>query len=621
MLAEEASLDEKIDGVIGPVATWADKIVFYAVPIFGEDVPIVLLLLAGTGIFLTLFFKFINFRAFGLALKTVRGKYSSKDDPGQITHFQALTTALSATVGLGNIAGVAVAIGIGGPGAVFWMVLMGLLGMTSKFTECTLGVTYRDIDKDGKVHGGAMRYLEKGLKEHGFAGLGKVLAIIFAVACVGGALGAGNMFQMNQSAEQVSETFGVFGDGDSWQFGLIVAVMVGAVIIGGIVWIARVTAVLVPVMTIIYVTACVIVLGGYLAEIPAALGTIFREAFSMEAGVGGFIGGLIQGIKRGVFSNEAGLGSAAIAHAPVKTRRPASEGVVALLEPFIDTVVVCLMTALVIVTTGVWTVDANVNREAELRSDPAATAPLVQELDDRDLVHLVEEDKNWVEITLKGNDSTGFVSAATIGDAGEGSNERKLSEDTRVFERPDESSVVLAEMEEESVVQLDETDMEWVMVELKDGEGAGYVMADAITERSGWSGGIWLTSRSFGSVIPWFPYVLAVAVFLFAFSTMISWSYYGEQAVDYLFRGNKGVILGYKLLFCICVVLGAAASLKNVLLLSDALYFAMVAPNLIGLYFLLPRVSKELGRFVSFARRVDGGATLEEADQAEKTNA
>lgn len=547
--AATPSIDERIDGLLEPVAVWADKIVFYSIPIFGHGVPIVLLLLAGTGIFLTIHFRFINFRAFGLALRTVRGKYSADDDPGQITHFQALSTALSATVGLGNIAGVAVAIGIGGPGSVFWMVAMGLLGMTSKFTECTLGVTYRDIDGEGRVHGGAMRYLEKGLKEHGFGGLGKFLAVFFAIACVGGALGAGNMFQMNQSAEQVSETFGIFGDGKGWQLGLIVALMVGAVIIGGIVWIARVTAILVPFMTIIYVAACLVVLGGYLPEIPGAIGTIFKEAFSMEAGIGGFIGGLIQGIKRGVFSNEAGLGSAAIAHAPVKTRRPASEGVVALLEPFIDTVVICLMTALVIVTTGIWTVDANVNQATALRESASATAPVVKELTDFDLVHVVKADKEWVE------------------------------------------------------------------VELKDGVANGFVAAVAITERSGWSGGIWLTSRSFGTVIPWFPYVLAVAVFMFAFSTMISWSYYGEQAVYYLFGGNKYVILGYKLLFCICVVLGAGASLKNVLMLSDALYFAMVVPNLIGLYFLLPRVKKELGRFVSFSKKVDAGATLAEADQ------
>lgn len=609
------TLDERLDGVLEPIAIWADKVVFYSIPILGQSVPIVLLLLAGTGIFLTLYFKFINFRAFGLALKTVRGKYSADDDPGQITHFQALTTALSATVGLGNIAGVAVAISIGGPGAVFWMVMMGLLGMTSKFTECTLGVAYRNIDKDGKVHGGAMRYLEKGLKEHGFRRLGKFLAIFFAIACVGGALGAGNMFQMNQSAEQVSETFGIFENGQAWMLGLIVAVMVGAVIIGGIVWIARVTAVLVPVMTIIYLVACVVVLGGYLSEIPAALVTIFEQAFSLEAGVGGFLGGLIQGIKRGVFSNEAGIGSAAIAHAPVKTRRPASEGVVALLEPFIDTVVICLMTALVIVTTGIWTVDANINRETVLRDAPSETATNLKTLDDRFLVHLDTQDKDWVEVELEESGGVGFISASAIGDLNSKAYTAVLKSSAPVYAEESASKKSLKTLDKGAMVRLVASDLDWIKVELKGKEAVGYVLADSVTERSGWSGGIWLTSRSFGSVISWFPYVLAVAVFLFAFSTMISWSYYGEQAVHYLFNGNKSVILGYKLLFCVCVVIGAGASLKNVLMLSDAMYFAMVIPNLIGLYFLLPRVKSELARFVTFAKKVDSGISLEEADK------
>ncbi len=545
------SIDQKIDEILAPIAEWADKIVFYSISVFGNGLPIVLVLLAGTGLFLTVYFGFINFRAFRLALSTVRGKYSSADDPGQITHFQALTTALSATVGLGNIAGVAVAISIGGPGAVFWMVVMGILGMSSKFTECTLGVAYREIDEKGKVQGGAMRYLEKGLKERGFGTIGRILAIVFAVACVGGALGAGCMFQMNQSAQQVSETFGIFGDGDSWILGLIVALMVGAVIIGGIVWIARVTAVLVPFMTILYVLGCLVVLAGYLPEIPAALLTIAREAFSLEAGVGGFVGGLIQGIKRGVFSNEAGLGSAAIAHAPVKTRRPASEGIVALLEPFIDTVVICLMTALVIVTTGVWTVDANINGTAGVYSSPNLESVTEINLVDGDLVHIEERIDGWMEVRSK------------------------------------------------------------------DGMIDGFVQSEFVTERTGWAGGIWLTSRSFGSVIPWFPYLLAVAVFMFAFSTMISWSYYGEQAVSYLF-GRGGAVIGiYKIIFCLCVVVGAAASLENVLLLSDAMYFAMAAPNLIGIYFLLPRVKAELARFQNFAKLVDNGASVEEADRLE----
>ena len=558
--ASAQSVSEKMDGIVGPVAEIADKIVFFSVPVGGgQSAPLVLILLAFTAIFLTFYFKFINLRAFGLAVRTVKGKYSKKDDPGQITHFQALATALSATVGLGNIAGVAVAIGIGGPGAVFWMVVMGFLGMSSKFTECTLGVRYRKIDAEGKVHGGGMRYLQDGLAERGLGGFGKVLAILFAIACVGGALGAGNMFQMNQSAQQVTETFGIFGNGQEWILGVIIAVAVGAVILGGIVSIARVTAFLVPFMTIIYVLACLVVLFGYIGEVPAALGTIVREAFSAEAGLGGFIGGLIQGIKRGVFSNEAGLGSAAIAHAPVKTRKPASEGVVALLEPFIDTVVICLMTALVIVVTGVWKVDASLAGEATIYTEANAQSEVVKTLAASDLVKVTE----------------GSIGGVT------------------------------------------EEGGEWVQVKTQEGDAAGFMALDSLVDRTGWSGGIWLTSRSFASVISWFPYVLTIAVVLFAFSTMISWSYYGEQAIDYLTGNNKTAVLIYKVIFCLCVVLGAGASLQNVLKLSDAMYFAMVLPNLIGLYFLLPIVKKELAEFQRFAKRVDEGASLDEAEKAE----
>ncbi len=552
------SVSEKMDAIVGPVADFADAVVFFSVPVGGDQkAPLVLILLAFTAFFLTFYFKFINLRAFGLAIRTVKGKYSKADDPGQITHFQALATALSATVGLGNIAGVAVAIGIGGPGAVFWMVVMGFLGMSSKFVECTLGVRYRKISADGQVLGGGMRYLQEGLGERGFGGVGKVLAILFAVACVGGALGAGNMFQINQSAQQVTETFGVFGDGQQWILGAIIAVAVGGVILGGIVSIARVTAFLVPFMTIIYVVACVVVLLGYWKEVPGALGVIVSGAFSAEAGLGGFIGGLIQGIKRGVFSNEAGLGSAAIAHAPVKTRKPASEGVVALLEPFIDTVVICLMTALVIVVTGVWKVDASLTGESAIYQEANAQSAVVKTLEASELVKVTDQ----------------------------------------------------------SISDVEKAGGHWVAVQTQDGEAAGFIAHSSLVDRTGWSGGIWLTSRSFASVISWFPYVLTIAVVLFAFSTMISWSYYGEQAINYLTGHNATAVLIYKIVFCLCVVLGAGASLQNVLKLSDAMYFAMVLPNLIGLYFLLPIVKKELADFQSFAKRVDAGATLDEAEQ------
>ena len=568
--AKELTVSEKFDEFLKPIAEGADAVVFYSIPLGdGQKIPIVLVLLAGTACFLTVYFKFINLRSFRLAFRTVRGKYSSSDDPGQITHFQALSTALSATVGLGNIAGVAVAIGLGGPGAVFWMVVMGFMGMSSKFVECTLGVKYREIDKNGKVSGGGMRYLSKGLSERGFPLLGKILAIIFAVACIGGAIGAGNMFQINQSTAQVVETFHLPED-KKWLFGLIVAVVVGSVIIGGIRSIARVTSFLVPIMTLVYVTACIVVLAGHFADIPEALGVIIQDAFSGQAALGGFIGGLIQGIKRGVFSNEAGLGSAAIAHAAVKTRRPASEGVVALMEPFIDTVVICLMSALVIVTTGVWKADASTKGNLTLYQEPHSDSQVVESFPNDSLVKVVALDKKnpWAE---------------TVAD---------------------------------SLKSAKEEEKNWVKVVLTESDKEGFLPASTLVDRSGWGGGIWLTSRSFGSVISWFPYVLTIAVVLFAFSTMICWYYYGEQALSFLVNGNSWALLAFKLFFCFSVVVGSAASLSNVLTLSDAMYFAMVLPNLIGLYFLLPVVKEELARFQLFAKKVDAGASLKESDHS-----
>ena len=277
--AEEQTVGQKIDKGMKPISELFSNIIFFKVPF--TEVPAVLVMLAATALFLSIYFRFINLRAFGLALRTVRGKYSSKDAPGRITHFQALATALSGTVGLGNIAGVALAIGIGGPGAVLWMIVMGFLGMTSKFTECTLGVKYRKVAEDGTVQGGGMFYLRDGLKEKGLGGLGMVLAVIFAVACIGGALGAGNMFQINQAHAQVSETFNIFqGEDSAWMFGALVAVLVGTVIIGGIVWIARVTEFLVPLMCAVYILACIIVLLAHAGDVPGALGTIVKEAFS-----------------------------------------------------------------------------------------------------------------------------------------------------------------------------------------------------------------------------------------------------------------------------------------------------------------------------------------------------
>ncbi|MDA0339174.1 MAG: alanine/glycine:cation symporter family protein, partial [Proteobacteria bacterium] len=420
-------IDERIDSAVAPFMDAVSEAVFFSVPVNGVGLPIVLVwLLVGAFIF-TVYFRAINLRGFMQALRIVRGDYDDPKNDGEVTHFQALSAALSGTVGLGNIAGVAVAIGLGGPGATFWMIVAGILGMSSKFVECTLGVKYRKINADGSVSGGPMYYLSEGLAKRGKAGLGKVLAVLFSIMCIGGSFGGGNMFQANQAFEQVMHKTG-FTDG--WLFGGALAVLVGLVIIGGIRSIARVTRVLVPGMCGIYVLACLFIILGSAGEIPDALGLIFTSAFSPEAVGGGLIGVLIQGIKRAAFSNEAGVGSAAIAHSAVKTNEPVTEGLVALLEPFIDTVVVCTMTALVVIVTGTYL-------------------------------------------------QTG----------------------------------------------LD---------------------------------GISMTSVAFESVIPGFGWVLMFAVIMFAFSTMITWSYYGLKSWTYLFGDSTAMDLTYKLLFLAFVVIGSA---------------------------------------------------------------
>ncbi len=532
------TVDEGLDNALGPIADFLDGVIFFSLNVAGQGLPIVLIFLGGTAIFLTIYFKFANVSSIGTAIKTVRGKYTAPDAPGQITHFQALSAALSATVGLGNIAGVAVAIGLGGPGATFWMILMGLCGMTTKFCECTLGVKYRKIDSKGRVSGGAMYYLSEGLKEKGLAKLGLILAIFFAVMCIGGAIGAGNMFQVNQAASQISDSFGIFQE-SKIGFGITLSILVGLVIIGGIVSIARVTSILVPFMCGMYVLATLVILFVNADQLGDAISQIITGAFAPTAIGGGLVGVLIQGIKRAAFSNEAGIGSAPIAHSAVKTEKPASEGMVALLEPFTDTVVVCTMTALVLIVTGSWKVDAIVEQESvALYAKPNTESIIVQEL------------VKGEELRISGKDEDG-----------------KFGE-----------------------VHRENKDSVWVEME---------------TVKS--LGGIQKTSRAFEGQFTWFPKLLAIAVLLFAFSTMISWSYYGEQAVNYLCGGNNpAAILIYKLFFCGFVVVGSVASLDNVLKLSDAMLFAMVIPNLIGVYLLLPVVKKELNIFRKHVDEIEG---------------
>jgi alanine or glycine:cation symporter, AGCS family len=351
-------IDERINDAMAPLTALMFRIVFFSVPVGGMMIPFVLLWLVMAAVLFTLFLRFINIRGFGHAIDLVRGVYDSPDkQAGEVSHFQALTAALSATVGLGNIAGVAVAITLGGPGATFWMIIGGLIGMSSKFVECTLGVKYRKINPDGSVSGGPMYYLSRGFAEKGWPAAGKALAFFFAVMCVGGSLGGGNMFQANQAFRQTviatgGESSILFQQG--WFFGLVMAVLVGVVIIGGIKGIVRVTSRLVPVMVGIYVAASLFIILSSVSHVPAAFVEIFRGAFSPDAMYGGVIGVLIQGFKRAAFSNEAGIGSAPIAHSAVKTDEPVTEGLVALLEPFLDTVVICTMTALVIILSGLY---------------------------------------------------------------------------------------------------------------------------------------------------------------------------------------------------------------------------------------------------------------------------
>ena len=475
-LLADNGIDERINEAVKPFADTVAGFIFSSFPLAGVQIPFVLVWLIFAATLFTFYFGFINFRAFRHGFQLVRGDYTDPLAAGEVTHFQALATALSGTVGLGNIAGVAVAVSLGGPGATFWMILAGLIGMSSKFVECTLGVKYRNEYIDGTVSGGPMYYLSKGLAERSprLKALGKVLAVLFAIFCVGGSFGGGNMFQANQSFMQLVSVTG--GEGSwladkGWLFGIVVAALVGLVVIGGIQGIARVTSKIVPLMAVIYVTAGLVIIAMNASAVPGAFAAVFSGAFSAEGIAGGFVGVLFQGFKRAAFSNEAGIGSAAIAHSAVITNRPVTEGFVALYEPFIDTVVVCTITALVIVITGTW--------------NPAVDP----------------------------------------------------------------------------------------------------------------SQGVALTSAAFESGISWFPWVLTVAVILFAFSTMISWSYYGLKAWTYLFGESLITDVFYKLLFLSFIVIGSSMQLGSVIDFSDAMIFAMAFPNILGIYFLLPVVKKELDEY------------------------
>lgn len=496
---EEQSLDQIIDNTFAKSTGWFVNGIFSKFDFAGYGVQWIVLWLALGGVISTLVFKFINITGVRTALKTVTGKYTEPDAPGQITHFQALATAVSGTVGLGNIAGVAIGIALGGPGVAFWLFLAGFLGMATKFAECTLGVKYRKIDADGTVRGGAMYYLKEGLKERGLAPLGIILSFLFAIFCVLASFGGGNIFQVNQVTSQLINITG--GEGsyfatNQWVFGAILAVLTALVILGGIKSISKVTSSLVPLMCVVYVISALLVIFLNIDKVPEAIQTIISEAFKPRAAItGGAIGAIFWGIKRSTFSNEAGIGSAPIAHSAVKTNRPASEGLVALLEPFLDTVVVCSMTSLVLVI------------GMEFNGDSST-------------------------YTLNGKEFT-------------------LGQDT------------------------------------------------------GFSLGIQMTSLAFETVHSSFKYILFACVFLFAFSTLLTWSYYGLQAWQYLFGKNKIVGIIYKVLFCLIIIVGSSASMGSAVDFSDASLFAMAIPNLIGVYLMIPMVKGELKSYLEFTKKKD----------------
>lgn len=476
-LNDVPSIDEQINAIIQPATTALSSIIFYSVNIGGAEIPLIVAWLIIGALFFTFYFGFINFRGFGHALKIVTSSKPSSGHPGEVSHFQALAVAVSGTVGIGNIASVAITLSIGGPGATLWLIFAGLIGMTTKFVECTLGVKYREIDENGAVSGGPMYYLHKGLSHRGHPALGRALGVFFAASIVIGCLGIGNMFQSNQAAKQIFTIAG--GENGSlaglnWLVGLGMAVLVGLVIIGGIRSIAKISDKLVPFMLGAYVLGALYIIITNISRLPDAVMLIVTTAFAPESVAGGMIGVMILGFQRAVFSNEAGLGSASIAHSAVKTDEPLTEGFVALLEPFLDTVVVCTLTALVLV------------------------------------------------LALPVSTITG-----------------------------------------------------------------------------GGMAGIELTSMAFETQIGGSSFALSIIAFMFAFSTMIAWAYYGQRGWIYLFGRRPGVLHIFNVVFCLFVVIGATIKLDAVLDFADALIYLMALPNILGLYIMAPEIKRDLATYLA----------------------
>ncbi len=463
-------LDNEIELFLKPVSDFITGIVFGSFSVYNTQIPFIVIWLVFASIYFSFYFKFVNIFFLKRAVSVAFGKYDNPNHPGEITHFQSFTAAMSGTIGLGNIAGVAVAISIGGPGAMLWMIIAAFFGMTLKFVEVSLGHKYRVIHKDGTVSGGAIRYLSDGLAQLGYLKFGKFLAVFFAICCIGGSFGGGNMFQANQAFQQIVEATGSQNsplNDKGWLGGLIFALIVGFIIIGGIKSIGKVTEKLVPFMGIIYVISCLYIIIVNFTLLPETIYKVFSSAFNFDASVGGMLGSLIAGVKRAVFSNESGIGSAPIAYAPAKSDNHLNTGFMSLLSPVVDTIIVCSMTALVIVITGVY----------------------------------------------------------------------------------------------------------------QDGSGIQ---------------GVELTSRAFESVFSWFPSVLALAITLFAISTLITWSYYGLRCWTYLFGMGNVSKYSFKLIFLSFTVVGCSMNLESVINFSDSMIFAMSIPNIIGLYFLSSQIKEDI---------------------------
>ena len=586
-LASEKGLDQKIDEAFKPFSDFVSSIVFFEV---FEGAPFVIILLVCSALFFTLYFGFPNIRFFGKAINVVRGKYDHLDHSsagnndlavdgdikdtiadenkeGEVTHFQALATAVSGTVGNGNIAGVALAIALGGPGATFWMIVCGLLGMSSKFVECTLGVQYRDIGKDGTVYGGPMYYLSKGLKEKGFATLGKVTAVLFAIFCIGGSFGGGNAAQSNQATIVLKDLMGLSSTSAGAIIGIILALIIGVIIIGGIKRIASVTEKIVPFMAVMYLLACLYIIFTNFSFIDDAFSLIFTEAFNPKAiGVGGVIGVLLVGFKRAAFSNEAGAGSASIAHSAVKTKYSASEGLVALLEPFIDTVVICTMTALVIIIFNF----GGESGKQQFQYGKVEVQEEFQGVEFKGEIHMVKNDTLHLNEQLIPKGEKGYLISTSETDSVYVPQNYARINDLN-FKKVGDEYLIGGEKHKNFKGK--------VMIDGKLYEGAG------------------ITTQAFSKYIPFSKWFLTIAVVLFAVSTMISWSYYGLQSWKFLFGRGKGADMAYKILFLVFVVIGASASMSSIWGFSDAMIFAMVFPNMVGLFFLFPVVKKQLERY------------------------